>query len=60
MENRDVVFTCRKCEHLLFVEDPDLKKLEEISKMDCPDCGEDGYKNWILTRLGNYNEEYGE
>jgi hypothetical protein len=28
--------------------------------MDCPNCGEEGYENWILARMGNYEEEYGD
>jgi DNA-directed RNA polymerase subunit M/transcription elongation factor TFIIS len=57
--NTDVVFRCRKCEHLLFVDNISIERLSEISKMDCPKCGEDGYENWILSRTGNYDEEFG-
>ena len=45
------VFICRKCGHNLYVEEvPDFcKKLEKIAELDCPNCGEEGCKNWILS-----------
>ena len=27
--------------------------------LDCPNCGEDGFENWRLSRMGNYEKEYG-
>jgi transcription elongation factor Elf1 len=60
MKDTDIVFTCRKCGHLLFVATINFEKFEEVIDMSCPNCGEEGYKNWILTRTGNYDEEYGE
>ena len=59
MDNQ-VVFQCSKCGHLLFVEDTSKTKLEKIMNTDCPDCGEEAYGNWVLLRMGNYEEEYGE
>lgn len=59
MKKNDIVFTCRKCGHLLFVSDISVKKLKDIMEMDCDSCGEEGYENWILSRMGNYEEEYG-
>lgn len=46
------VFICRKCEHELYVKDvEDMgKELGKITVMDCPECGEEGYDNWILSR----------
>jgi DNA-directed RNA polymerase subunit M/transcription elongation factor TFIIS len=58
MKNQ-VVFQCKKCEHLLFVEKIDKEKLQEIMNLDCPNCGEESYGNWILLKMGNYEEEYG-
>ena len=49
----DYVFCCKKCGHLLFIPKP-----KKILKPDCPDCGEEPYMNWILLRMGNYEEEY--
>ena len=54
-----VVFECRKCGHLLFVENINTSKLKKIMNTDCPDCGEEGYGNWTLLRMGNYEKEYG-
>ena len=60
MKLTDIVFTCKKCGHLLFVSQDKLniKSLSNISKKDCPKCGEEGFENWILTRGGNYQKEY--
>jgi len=58
--NTDIVFRCRKCGHLLFVSNFNINKAEEISGMSCPKCGEEGYGNWVLLRIGNYEKEYGE
>lgn len=45
------VFICRKCEHNLYVEETSDfgEKLGKIAAMDCPNCGEYGYENWILS-----------
>ena len=45
------VFICRKCEHELYVKDVEDMgaELGEIAVMDCPNCGEEGYDNWILS-----------
>lgn len=50
------VFICRKCGHELYVKDvKDMgKKLGEIAVMDCPNCGEEGYDNWILSGRKRY------
>lgn len=58
--SKDIVFTCMKCGHLLFVSDISFEKLVNIMNKDCPTCGEEGYENWILSRTGNFDEEYGE
>ena len=61
MEKTDIVFECRKCNHLLFVDKDKLqKKLLTLIKRDCPNCGREGERNWILLRDGNYDKEYGE
>jgi DNA replicative helicase MCM subunit Mcm2 (Cdc46/Mcm family) len=60
MKLTDIVFSCRKCGHLLFVSQDKLsiKSLTMIAKKDCPECGEEGYENWILTRSENYQKEF--
>jgi DNA replicative helicase MCM subunit Mcm2 (Cdc46/Mcm family) len=40
------MFRCRKCEHVVFLEDSNLKKL---SKCHCPGCGEEPEENWIFV-----------
>jgi predicted RNA-binding Zn-ribbon protein involved in translation (DUF1610 family) len=60
MEKKDIVFICRKCEHMLYVENISVEKLKQVSEYDCPNCGEEGFENWILSRLGNYDYEMGK
>ena len=55
----DLVFTCRKCGHLLYVPKERMDKIESLPEYDCPECGEEGYENWILSRSGNYDKEFG-
>ena len=61
-EKTDIVFRCRKCEHLLFITmtDRTAKDLSRILETDCPSCGEESYENWVYARVGNYEEEYGK
>jgi len=62
MKYTDIVFSCRKCGHLLFVGNSQInpKELISITKDDCIGCGEEGYENWILVREGNFDKEYGK
>lgn len=55
----DLVFRCRKCSHLLFINKKYISKLMEDDSC-CPKCGEDSYENWILSREGDYEDEYDE
>ena len=48
MKKNQVVFRCRKCEHILFVDNICISRLKGIMSLDCPNCGEEGYENWIL------------
>ena len=61
---RFVVFECRKCGHTLYVENTEdiVKKIGKVSVKDCPDCGEEGYSNWILVGLKRHfpTEKEGE
>jgi hypothetical protein len=50
------IFVCRKCGHNLYVI-PDIKELIKVHKMDCPSCGEDDDKLWILGGFGNYEAD---
>ena len=57
MKNKknDFVFNCRKCGHLIF-----LKEIKKLLKIDCPECGEEAEENWIFSRMGNYDKEFGK
>jgi len=52
--NPDIVFICRKCEHNLFISKEELKKIWDLPNTDCPFCGEEGERNWIIDREGNF------
>lgn len=55
----DYIFKCRKCNHNLYVDKKETDKIESMPEYDCPNCGEDGYENWVFIGSGNYDEEYG-
>ncbi|WP_340032559.1 hypothetical protein NSQ20_11890 [Paenibacillus sp. FSL K6-1122] len=57
MDNNEVVFECIKCEHHLFVENISLELIDKVSGMDCPNCGQRAYGNWILVGLGNSEKQ---
>jgi len=59
MNKPDFVFSCSKCGHLLFTTKK-VEKVENLLKLDCPNCGEEPNENWILVRDGNYGKEYGD
>ncbi len=44
-----LLFTCRKCEHEIFIFGKTLKeKLKKLDSLECcPDCGEESEKNFI-------------
>lgn len=50
---RFIVFKCRKCGHLLYVENTEtaVADIKRVSYKDCPECGEDSYENWILVGM---------
>lgn len=47
-------FKCRKCGHIAYMnkERPLL-----INELDCPNCGEEPYDNWIFLGEGSYQKE---
>ena len=57
MKQTNLVFSCRKCGHLLFV-GRNIKSVEGLLETDCPNCGEEAEGLWRLERLGNYDEEF--
>ena len=48
-----IVFECRKCGHELYMDSYNLhwKDFDRLSKRECPECGEEGYENWILQKI---------
>lgn len=51
-----IVFQCRKCEHLLFIDKINKITLKGLISFDCPECGEEGCGNWVLLRTGRESE----
>lgn len=56
-----VVVQCRKCGHLLYntgIDDHEklIKKIKTIEKVECPNCGEEGYMNWLLRGIDDWNK----
>ena len=50
-----ITFRCRKCGHQLIMNVDShttvhelAHRLEHISGLDCPNCGEEPYENWVL------------
>jgi len=43
-------FKCHKCEHILYFDemDVDADAIDRLSEIECPNCGEEGYNNWIV------------
>lgn len=56
-KNKDIIFICKKCLHNLYVTH-NSAWFSKMKKLDCPNCGEEAYENWILSRLGNFEKDY--
>jgi len=58
----DLVFECRKCNHLLYLADGALldgRKIAQELETECPNCGEESGRLWIFIGLGSFSDEYG-
>ena len=57
-EGKSVVLQCRKCGHLLYVgiNDKLLNRIKNINKIECPTCGEEGYENWVVRGVDDWNK----
>ena len=31
--------------------------LKKLNRYDCPNCGEEGYMNWIFSHVGDFDSE---
>ena len=47
---KELVFTCSKCGHNLYIK----KLTEKLIETNCRNCGEEGFENWIFSGLGNF------
>lgn len=60
--NKDLVFSCSKCGHLLFLRGTPKELINKITKLDnyeCDNCGVEREENWVYVRTGNFDKEYG-
>lgn len=55
---RNITFECKKCGHQLIIMVPDdvtvvqlLEKFEKLSNLNCPNCGEESYRNWYFDAV---------
>ena len=53
-----LVVRCHKCGHLLYltIDDTIFDKIRKIEKTDCPNCGEEGFDNWFLKGIDDWNK----
>ena len=53
-EKSQFIFQCYKCGHFVFVA---KEKIMKILKTDCPECGEEPFKNWFFIDEGDYKTD---
>jgi len=53
----EFVFMCNKCGHEVYGP-KDIKIIAKIFKKECPNCGEEPYNNWTISREGDFKKEY--
>ena len=46
-----VGFKCTKCN---YPDEDNTLRLQEIIDLNCPNCGEESYGNWILLKMDNW------
>lgn len=59
MKNKDIMFECRKCEHLLYVTPDNENWVEKLVDYDCPNCGEESGRLWIFVGFGSFADYEG-
>ncbi len=57
-DKKDYVFICSKCNHYLYKEI--LDEEHNVSDINCPNCGEEGYENWIFSGFGKFELDFPE
>ena len=53
--DEDYVFECKKCGHVVYASSTD-----KMLSYDCPECGEEWFKNWIFIGKGDFKKDCGE
>lgn len=55
---KDIIIQCNKCTHLVYINKKKfINNIGKIPSWNCPECGEEGYLNWIIYGEGNLNEK---
>lgn len=54
-KNPDIIFSCKKCGHLVYINKKNMRKIISLINKDCLRCGEE--KLWLLYGEGNYKKE---
>lgn len=52
----DIIFECKKCGHNVFVTEKGKKHWFKRIMVECPECGEEPYSNWIITGMGDFDK----
>jgi DNA-directed RNA polymerase subunit RPC12/RpoP len=50
----DWIFKCRKCNHEVYMDKK--KDIRKFLTLDCPECGEEPFENWVLIGDGNFEK----
>jgi hypothetical protein len=56
----EYIFGCKKCEHVLYINKFYEKTISNLPNTHCPNCGEEGYLNWIAMGEGDFADYEGE
>jgi hypothetical protein len=56
----EYIFSCKKCQHRIYVGKFKERKISQLPDYNCPNCGEEGYLNWISEGEGDFADFEGE
>jgi endogenous inhibitor of DNA gyrase (YacG/DUF329 family) len=53
--SEQLIVECRKCGHQVYLTNPTLTRVVEMVEYDCPECGEEGDRNWTIVGQGDFD-----
>lgn len=56
--SNEIVFKCKECGHLVYI-DCKIDKVKKLLNFNCPECNTESKENWILLKLGDYEQDKG-